>query len=54
VAAPKLTDKNKPKATNKAAGKSAVPSLPPGAVQIGTSNGKPVYQTPDGKKFIAK
>ena len=27
--------------------------LPPGAVQIGTSGGKPVYQTPDGKQFIA-
>lgn len=27
-------------------------TLPPGAKQIGTSGGKPVYQTPDGKKFI--
>jgi SpoVK/Ycf46/Vps4 family AAA+-type ATPase len=27
-------------------------SLPTGAVQIGTSGGKPVYQTPDGKRFI--
>ena len=26
--------------------------LPAGAKQIGTSKGKPVYQTPDGKKFI--
>ena len=26
--------------------------LPAGATQIGTSKGKPVYQTPDGKKFI--
>jgi len=26
--------------------------LPPGARQIGTSGGKPVYQTPDGKQFI--
>jgi hypothetical protein len=26
--------------------------LPAGAKQIGTSGGKPVYQTPDGKKFI--
>ena len=32
----------------------ALSSLPSGAVQIGTSGGKPVYQTPDGKKFIAK
>lgn len=30
-----------------------VTSLPKGAVQIGTSGGKPVYQTPDGKKFKA-
>jgi|SRR5215469_1967340 len=28
--------------------------LPPGAVQIGTSGGKPVYQTPDGQRFIGK
>lgn len=28
--------------------------LPAGARQIGTSGGKPVYQTPDGKKFIVK
>jgi hypothetical protein len=27
-------------------------ALPPGARQIGTSGGKPVYQTPDGKQFI--
>lgn len=26
--------------------------LPPGSKQIGTSGGKPVYQTPDGKQFI--
>lgn len=30
----------------------AITSLPPGAKQIGTSGGKPVYQTPDGKRFI--
>jgi ribosomal protein S15P/S13E len=30
-----------------------VQSLPEGAVQIGTSRGKPVYQTKDGRKFIA-
>jgi hypothetical protein len=29
-----------------------VKALPSGAVQVGTSGGKPVYQTPDGKKFI--
>ncbi len=27
-------------------------NLPPGAVKIGTSKGKAVYQTPDGKKFM--
>ena len=29
-------------------------SLPPGAKQVGTSGGKPVYQTPDGKRFIGE
>jgi hypothetical protein len=29
-----------------------VNKLPSGSKQIGTSKGKPVYQTPDGKKFI--
>lgn len=33
---------------------SAVPSLPAGAKQIGTSGGKPVYETPDGKRFIGR
>lgn len=28
------------------------PGLPPGTKQIGTSGGKPVYQTPDGRKLI--
>lgn len=32
--------------------KATVKALPPGAKQIGTSGGKPVYQTPDGKRFI--
>ncbi len=31
-----------------------ISSLPEGARQIGTSGGKPVYQTPDGRKFIAQ
>ncbi len=30
----------------------ALKALPPGAKQIGTSGGKPVYETPDGKRFI--
>lgn len=36
--------------------KAAAPmsSLPPGSKQIGTSGGKPVYQTPDGKQFLGK
>lgn len=28
--------------------------LPQGSVKIGTSNGKPVYQAPDGKKYIVE
>lgn len=31
---------------------STLKALPPGAKQIGTSKGKPVYETPDGKRFI--
>lgn len=31
---------------------STIKALPPGAKQIGTSKGRPVYQTPDGKRFI--
>lgn len=30
----------------------AVSALPSGSKQIGTSGGKPVYETPDGKRFI--
>lgn len=44
-------------ARSKAGGASAQPKidkLPAGAKQIGTSKGKPVYQTPDGKKFIGE
>lgn len=44
TAAPKTGDNPKPAAT--------ISALPKGATQIGTSGGKPVYQTPDGKKFI--
>jgi hypothetical protein len=29
-------------------------TLPAGARQIGTSNGKPVYETPDGRRFLAE
>jgi hypothetical protein len=31
-----------------------ISALPAGAVQVGTSGGKPVYQTPDGKRFISQ
>jgi hypothetical protein len=41
-----------PRAPTAAAPKATVKALPAGAKQIGTSGGKPVYQTPDGKKFI--
>lgn len=34
-------------------GKSPINELPKGAVQIGTSKGKPVYKLPDGSKVIA-
>lgn len=43
----KQSDNSTPAATS-------IPDLPKGSVQIGTSGGKPVYQTPDGKKFIGK
>lgn len=45
---------NKPSESKPAGGQSVIKSLPEGARQIGTSGGKPVYQTPDGKKFIAQ
>lgn len=31
-----------------------LPSLPPGSKKIGTSNGKDVYQAPDGKRYISQ
>ncbi len=34
--------------------KGSITSLPAGATQIGTKGGKPVYQTPDGKRFIGE
>lgn len=37
-----------------AASGTTLKTLPPGARQIGTSGGKPVYETPDGKRFIAQ
>jgi hypothetical protein len=48
--------KRKPKdsADNATPAAPTIPDLPKGAVQIGTSGGKPVYQTPDGKKFIGQ
>lgn len=38
-------------------GKSTAPKaepIPPGSKQIGTSKGKPVYETPDGKRFVVQ
>jgi hypothetical protein len=34
-------------------GSALPPGLPPGTVQVGTSQGKPVYKTPDGKLVTA-
>lgn len=46
---------SKPSESKPAGGQSnAINALPPGSKQIGTSNGVPVYQTPDGKRVIAK
>lgn len=48
-------DASKPGAKPAAATPKAGPTpLPTGAKQIGTSGGKPVYETPDGKRFIQK
>lgn len=46
----------KPAATPKPEQKPAavLPSLPPGSKKIGTSNGKDVYQAPDGKRYISQ
>lgn len=41
-------------ATSAAPPKQVIKTLPQGAKQIGTSGGKPVFQTPDGKKFIGE
>jgi hypothetical protein len=35
-------------------GEEAADQLPPGAVQIGTSGGVPVYRTPDGRTFMSQ
>jgi hypothetical protein len=52
----KESNKGKPDAPAKPGAPAAptISALPKGAVQVGTSNGKPVFQTPDGKKFIQK
>lgn len=50
-----LTNELSTKSVTKTGVRTQAPSvsgLPAGAKQIGTSGGKPVYQTPDGKKFI--
>jgi hypothetical protein len=43
---------SKPAAAPAKAAGPAVKALPAGAKQIGTYQGKPVFQTPDGKKFV--
>lgn len=43
-----------PPGTPRAAPSKPLTSLPAGAKQIGTSGGKPVYQTPDGQKFLGE
>ena len=51
-----LTDRGAPESATKplAPAPAAAPVMPAGARQIGTSGGKPVYETPDGKRFIQK
>ncbi len=52
-----IDDRKSPKQSSekpKSGTQSSISALPAGAKQIGTSNGKPVYQTPDGKRFIAQ
>lgn len=41
-------------AAKPAASAPTLKTLPPGSRQVGTSGGKPVYETPDGKRFIAQ
>jgi hypothetical protein len=43
-----------PAAAPKPAASAAPAGLPQGARQIGTSGGKPVFETPDGKRFVQK
>lgn len=47
-----LGDTDEPRKTDKPV--APINKLPSGAKQIGTSGGKPVYETPDGKRFIGK
>lgn len=44
----------KPTAASPKSNAGGVASLPAGSKQIGTAGGKPVYQTPDGKRFIGQ
>ncbi len=43
---------DKPAATPAQSNKPAISKLPPGAKQVGTSGGRPVFETPDGKRYI--
>ncbi len=49
----KLPDRERPNKPTGARGSTRVPGLPDGTKQIGTSKGKPVYETPDGKRYVA-
>lgn len=50
-----LTDRGAPETPGANPKPAAAPAgLPQGARQIGTSGGRPVYETPDGKRFIQK
>lgn len=56
AAAPSTAPASSPAQAPAAAPKASSPigKLPEGARQIGTSGGKPVYQTPDGRRFVAQ
>lgn len=56
AAAPSTAPAASPAQAPAAAPKASTPlgKLPEGARQIGTSGGKPVYQTPDGRRFVAQ
>lgn len=52
--APAKESKPAPKPAATPSASKPISALPKGAKQIGTSGGKPVYETPDGKRYIAQ